>query len=171
MQVADWSRLQRRRLTRRIIRGAGKSPTARQVLVNPVAGAAPLTIWALGRLQPAPHGGNTQSVGTRLSRCKGLQGDQTSRSSHRWHDKAMKVVQNRPGQKLAERTGLADVGATQSLKVLTPLALEDDHRRIAQPDQQQVHQQPTRTAVAIQEWMDLMLSEAAGLFGWSGPNT
>ena len=68
----------------------------------------------------------------------------------------MKVVDDRACDQLSEGTEVAVVRPIQRSEVTDPIALEDDCRRIAEPDEQQVEQETSRPTVAIDEGVNAL---------------
>ena len=80
--------------------------------------------------------------------------DQAGWSCDVGDDESLQVVQDGSGDEFGERTVVAVVGAVEGVEVAVAGSLEDDRRGPAEPDQQQVEQEPTGAAVAVEEGVD-----------------
>src|SRR6478752_7793257 len=85
---------------------------------------------------------------------QGLQGDQPGRSGDVGDDESLVVVQDGAGEEFGEGTVVAVVGAVEGVEVAVAGPFEDDCGRPAEPDQQQVQQQPAGASVAVEEGVD-----------------
>ena len=68
-------------------------------------------------------------------------------------DEPVEVVQHRPGDELAQLSGIALVGAAKGTEVGGALALVDDRRRIAETHEYEIQEEAAGPSVAIQERM------------------
>ena len=68
----------------------------------------------------------------------------------------MKVVDNRGCDQFGEGAEVAVVLPIQRCEVPVPITLENDSRRIAEPDEQQVEQKTSRPTVAVDEGVNAL---------------
>src|SRR5205814_7878985 len=71
-------------------------------------------------------------------------------------DEPHQILENGPRDHLAQWASVSSIRPAQRLKVPRPLALLDDRRRVAEPHEDQVHEQSPYSAVSVQERMDAL---------------
>jgi hypothetical protein len=109
------------------------------------------------RPEAAPAcGGHTKRIGR-----DPLGGKSRQRHQSRWpgdgrDDKLVEVVEDCSGEKLGERAMITLIRASKRREVARAIALVDDRRGIAEPDQQQVEDEAASTAVTVQKRVDLL---------------
>ncbi len=84
---------------------------------------------------------------------EGGERDQAGGTSDVGDDEPVEVVIHSPGDQFSKRPVVAAIGTLQRRQVRAALPFEDDHGRIAAPDQHQVHDEPSGPAVSVDEWV------------------
>ena len=125
-----------------------------EVVVGPCPCAPPLTVLALlGAKTPSIRGDPQCTFGDLfVSKC--CERHEPVRPSYRRDHEAVQVVDNGPGEHLAQRARIAGVSGPQSAEIFTPVALVDDRRGIPKANEDQVEQQSPGAPVPVDEWMD-----------------
>lgn len=72
------------------------------------------------------------------------------------NDELVEIVENGAGEQLSERAMVALIGALECCQVTPAVSLEDNRGGIAEPDQEQIENEPASTSVAVKKWMDLL---------------
>ena len=103
-----------------------------------------------------PRRSHAQRIRGQLLRRQRRQRHQTRRAGDRRDDELVEVVEHRAREELAERAGVALVGAAERGQVTGAVALVDDRRRVAEADQQEIEQQATGASIAVEERVDLL---------------
>src|SRR3712207_626458 len=80
--------------------------------------------------------------------------DHALRPGGRWAQEEFDAVEDGPRDHLRERSNLAFVGSLKRFQVPSPVALVDDHPRMAVTDKQEVDDQSADASVAVAEWVD-----------------
>ncbi len=126
------------------------------VLVDPRARTAPGPVGCLGGLEPSADCGDAQRVGGDVGTRERRQRHKPGGLSDRWHDELVEVVEDGTGEELAQRSGVALIGAAQGTEVPGSVALVNDRRRLSKPDQQEVEHQSPRASVAVKKGVDVL---------------
>jgi hypothetical protein len=82
------------------------------------------------------------------------EGDESMWARDRWDNEAVEVVEDGSSNEFAEWSVVARVGIAQGGQIPLAFPLLDDRRRVTQPNQNEIQDQPTRSPVAVQERMD-----------------
>jgi hypothetical protein len=68
----------------------------------------------------------------------------------------VEVVEDGTGEQLSERAVVATIGALECGQVSPAVSLEDNCGWIAEPDQEQIENEPASTSVTVEKWVDLL---------------
>ena len=130
--------------------------SALQVRAHRVPTRSPRPVRRQFGLQPAPPCCLPERVVRQILASQGTQRDEPSRTGDVRNDEAMKIVDDRACDQLSEGTEVAVVRPVQRCEVAVPIPLEEDCRRIAEPDEQQVEQETSRPTVAVDEGVNAL---------------
>ena len=133
------------------------------VPVNPKARATPLAVSAASSAQTAAGSRRPQRRSLQVGSFQRRQRDESGRTGHGGDHESMQAGEDRAGEHLAEQTWFALIRSLQRAEVPCPVPLVDDGGRVAEPNQDEVENQASGAAVAVEEGMNLF--EAAVRIG------
>jgi hypothetical protein len=116
--------------------------------------APPDTVGTLDGPKATASGRHTQRCYVELLGDKGLKRQNSGWPGECRQDKPGEIVDDGAGNQLAQRPLVAMVRPSESLQIAVSFTLSDNGRRIAQSDQDQVHQKATCPPISVKEWMN-----------------
>ena len=128
---------------------AAATMAAGPVLVYPKARAAPLAVRTASSTKTSACGCRAQRRSLQVESFQRRQRDESRRTGHGGYDESMQAGQDRAGEHLPEQTWFAFIRSLQRAEVPCPVPLVDDGGRVAKPNQDEIEDQASGAAVAV----------------------